>query len=532
MEWILVVFSTAEMEIATTVCLERALPFEFVCVRNLADAREAVMQRGRPRLIVASLSPPPTAEHAVPVDHAAPTGLAFLRDVRGRGTEPPCIFIDPVPSLDHQQMLLGMPGTIQMCTEAMREHLAAQAQELVFGKVPPPGQQQRLLDVDIVLNQNMCYWTLTRTKGVGATESGHFKLPEKRLRQLVLHSKLVGKLPQDETQETREFIRELGREMYRCIAAEQPVSNNLWEAVSRHTDRMKLLEKARFRFHVDVLTNQLLVEALSREDEEAPDIENYWLLQTPFLRRFGETGDRLALFKDQRSRKGPVQCLIILGNPSKFAAPAPLESIYQPIRQAADEAAWLHQYLAENQAAFRLAPPVILRYSEHARGSFGQVVRNALADGKWQMVHYSGHSDIDKNDTGYLVMGDHKDDLMDIEEFARQCRYAQFVFLNSCRSANVSFIRRSVAFNIPAVAGYAWPIRDDIAAEFSRKFYVNLFGSENLPNRFLEYAFMRARCHLHRQYPSDTFWSSPLLFMQSLDAERESDRMTVAGSVS
>jgi len=528
MDWILVVFGTREMEIATMACLKGVLPYEFVCARNLADARAALLDNGRRgcKLIVSSLAPPLTAEQAVPVDRGVPTALDFLREVRGAATDPPCIFIDPAPGAEHNEALRGLGQVLLMSTEDMLDHLAHHAQGFVAGKAPLPVAEEHLLDVDIVLGRQMCRWSLTSTKGVGGAESGWFKLTNDHLERLVTDSQLVGLTRSDAQDVTRKLILRLGRDLYRCFASDQPETNNLWDAVSRHTDRMRMLEKARFRFQVDSVTSQLLVEALSREDVDAPDSENYWLLQTPIVRRFGETGDRLPLFKDHQSREQPVQCLIILGNPSKFAATGALGKSYPAIDQAADEVTWLHEYLSANHAVFGLAPPEILRYSDYARGSFGPAVRKALASGRWQLIHYSGHSDIGPDGTGYLVLGDHQDDLIDIDGFARAAAHAQFIFLNSCRSANVRFIQRSVERNIPAVAGYAWPIRDDIAAEFSRTFYVNLFGErEKLSNRFLEYAFMRARRHLHRQYQLDTVWSSPLLFMQSLKSERASDRL-------
>lgn len=536
MDWILVISETREIELLTMACLQqKPLPCELVRVRNLATAHAALMENGRRacKLVVTSLAPPRNAELAMSVDRGIVTAVDFLREIRGGGLEPPCIFIDPAAGATQGAELCNLARTMVVAMDDMPAQLANHALAYVTGTAHVAAEDEHVLDVDIVLGRKICLWTVTNTKGTGIPEHGHFKLTSDNLERLVEYSTAIGQTNKDAQALRRKLILRLGRDMYEYFASRDPESKNLWETVSRHTDRMRLLEKARFHFQVDSSTSDLLVEALSRKEDDAPDSENYWLLQTPIVRRFGELGDRLPLFKDHGSQTGPVRCLIILGNPNRFAAPGELDNEYPAISQAADEVAWLHQYLTDNHAEFKLAPPELLRYSDYARGSFGPAVRTALASGRWQLIHYSGHSDIGADGTGYLVMGDHQDDLIDIDGFARGAAHAQFIFLNSCRSANVRFIQRSVQRNIPAVAGYAWPIRDDIAAEFSRNFYTNLFGKQhNVPNRFLEYAFMRARCHLHRQYQSDTFWSSPLLFMQSLKSERAGNEINVARRLS
>jgi CHAT domain len=523
MDWILIVSETREIELITMACLQKTLPCEFVRVRNLAAARTGLMENGRRdcKLIVSSLAPPTTAQQAMPVDRGVPTAFDFLREVRGTGTEPPCIFIDPAPGTEHSLAQRDLPRTQLMAMDDMPAHLAEYALAFLAGTVRT-GAEDHQLDVDVVLGRQICLWSVTNTQGAGVPERGHFKLTGDDLERLVNTSQAIGETRIEASELRRKLVRQLGRDMYGHFTSTEPGTASLWDSVSRHTDRMRTLEKARFHFQVDTNTSELLVEALRRKDTDVPENDDYWLLQTPIVRRFGDGADRLPLFKDYASRTAPVKCLIILGDPSKFAVTGVLNRTYEALDQAADEVAWLHQYLTDNRHEFKLAPPEILRYSDYARGSFGPAVYNALAADRWQLIHYSGHSDIGPGRTGYLVLGDHPADLIDIDGFARACAHAQFIFLNSCRSANASFIQRSVERNIPAVAGYAWPIRDDIAAEFSRTFYTNLFGEpEKLSNRFLEYAFMRARRHLHREYQTDTVWSSPLLFMQSSRSERD-----------
>ncbi len=520
MEWILVVFESAEMAIAVQACLQGTLPCRYVAVHNLKDARKALRKYPLDacRLMVSSLAPPASAEEAVPVDRGVATAVDFLAEIRDGGIDPPCIFIDAAPGSAQHEPIAGMAHVQLLAVNDMLAYLPVQAARLVAHEPPHDAGETHLLDVDIALSGTICNWHLSGKNGVGISESGSIKLDSAMLERLVIDS-LMARAVRDAPELTGKLTLRLGRDLYRCFAADID-SNGLWEAVSMYTNRMRMLEKTRFRFQVDSVTSQLLLEALTREDADAPDSESYWMLRTPFVRRFGAQADRSPLFKDRHSRETPVECLVILGNPARFAAPGALGRSYAAIGQASDEVAWLQDYLDSNRQAFGLAQPRVLRHGDYGRGEFGPAVRQALATGHWQLIHYTGHSDVGADGTGYLVLGDDPRDLLAIDEFARAATYAQFIFLNSCNSADASFIQRSVERNIPAVAGYGCPIRDDIATAFSRSFYENLFGRPEAPSRrFLEYAFMRARGHLHGTYRNENVWSAPLLFLQSMASE-------------
>lgn len=525
MNWILIIAEKTELALAAELCLAKELPFKFVCVYNLQDAREALFEYSKRscELIVSSLAAPADADAPVPVPVGwrSTTAIDFLKEVRGKNSEPPCIFIDAAPSADDFERLADIGNVKLMAVADMRQHLASHARTLVVHEPPRSAEQSHLMDVDIAFSGNICNWRLSGKNGVGISEAGSIKVENDYLERLLTDSELVGMTRSDAQDLTRKLLLRLGRDLYRCFATNLD-RKSLWEAVSHHTDRMRMLERTRFRFEVDNVTSRLLVEALAREDADAPNNEDYWMLRTPIVRRYGSHAGRSPLFKDRHSRNEPVQCLIILGNPKKFDAAGALGKEYPAILKAVEEINWLEKYLSTDHKAFGLEVPVVLRYSKYAEGDFGRVVRETLRKGAWQLIHYSGHSDIGNDGSGYLVLGDHQDDQIEIEEFARSAAHAQFIFLNSCRSANVRFVQRSVERSVPAVAGYAWPIRDDIAAAFSREFYTNLFGERGkLSRRFLEYAFMQARKYLHTTYKDTTVWSSPLLFMQSMTSESE-----------
>lgn len=528
MSWILVIHEVAQIGVVIKSCMEAASSAAIVCVSNLKEARQVLRRRvvDECQLIVSSLSPPVDAEQPMPVDRGIATAIEFLRDIRQGEDGPPCILIDPAPTFAQNAELAGMKNVLIMAVPDIVGYLTGNARSMIANEPLPASEENHLLDVEISITGNICNWHLMGKKGVGIDETGSINLNKDSLERLLLDSETVGRISptSDGLEAKRKLVRRLGRDLYRCIN-EPGESRGLWEAVSLYTNRMRLLEKTRFRFQVDSVTSQLLVEALTREDKEQPDADDYWMLRTPMVRRFGPRADRSPLFTDSSSREKPVECLIILGNPNKFQAGGAIGKGYATIRNASEEIKWLSDYLTNDSDLFGLAKPKVMRYDEHAAGTFGHAVRETLQQGQWQLIHYSGHSDIGTNGAGYLVLGDHDDDHIDIEEFARSASHAQFIFLNSCCSANVRFVQRSVERSVPAVAGYAWPIRDDIAAAFSREFYSNLFGRKEKPSdRLLEYAFLRARRYLHKEYEREAVWSAPLLFMQSMASEP--DRLT------
>jgi hypothetical protein len=77
---------------------------------------------------------------------------------------------------------------------------------------------------------------------------------------------------------------------------------------------------------------------------------------------------------------------------------------------------------------------------------------------------------------------------------------------------------------VPAVLGYRWPIGDSAARNFAECFYRHLFEDPD-GNRYLEYAFMKAKRDLHKAHlgmsGARAMWAAPLLVMQLTQSERE-----------
>lgn len=512
--WCLVLHESVDMAATVAGMLRRANVGEPILAHNIAAARNALMERGRThcQLVVSSFSPPSSADASPPLDRNRSSAIDFLREMRGVASNtPPWIFIVSYADAARVEELNALPAVARHLPGELWEHLSATAERLIEAK---SGQPLHKVDVDITLGLGgTCKWKLTGTPGHAVDEAGMIDINDGDLQRLLAYS-------DGATKGSAIMLRQLSVELY-----EQLLANNLRSglelALRDHLPRPFVLEAARIRFNIDGETSRLLVEALakpkSRQHSEDLDM---WMLRAPIVRKFGSKGDRYPLFKDRTSRHSPLNCLIVQGEHLRFSVGGALDKNFEPIPQAPAEVNWLAGYLERNREAFGLAPPCVLRRADHPASDYGDVVRRALKQGMWQLIHYVGHSATAKDGKGYLALGAGARDLIGIDEFADSAKHAQFVFLNSCQSADAGFIAKLVEESIPAVAGYAWSIDDAVAGRFCRHFYENLFEGEQ-SRRFLEYSFMRAKARLYSEHGEKPVWAAPLLFMQTLEHERD-----------
>jgi CHAT domain-containing protein len=241
------------------------------------------------------------------------------------------------------------------------------------------------------------------------------------------------------------------------------------------------------------------------------------MLQAPIFRKYNRPGERHVLFRDRETLNEPINCLIVQGRSDDFYAGAPIDRGFDPLPLLADEVENLETFL---NASRHVGKVEVLRCGEH-RGGFADALKNKLAERHWQLVHYAGHSAKGgAASRGFLVAGGDVTECIDANEFAAWSAHAQFVFLNSCRSADTYFVVQIVEKLIPAVLGYRWPIGDRPAMEFAQSFYRHLFDDSEV-NRHIEYAYLQAKRDLHRWESLACSWAAPMLVMQLLQsAER------------
>lgn len=487
---------------------------EVVFATTMTEARLAMGEHGRAncRLIVSSASVPLVVGQPPPLDRSRPTLTSFLHDMRSADAQPPCIALLPLDEGDRGEQFDEIRN-VEMVGVGSLLQLPALAAKLMSAEEGERVCLPHDVDVDIQLSDQGGHWSM-RGAGHNPIEvSGWITIEAEERNRLLTDSRAAAKAEPG-------AISQLGRDMYTHFMA-HPQKSGLELALARYTRPANTLDTVRFRFHVDEKNNQMLVETLAkpRSQQQGGDAE-FWMLKNPIFRKFGASGVRHPLFKDWNSRHKAVECLIIQGNADRFTAGGKLAQEFPRIPGAAEETNWLEKYLVKNQKLFKLGVPKVMRPGDDRGVDYGASVREALSSRNWQLIHYVGHSAIGTDGKGYLALSDGCNDLIDIDDFAARAKHAQFVFLNSCMSANSAFIMKLIEKDIPAVAGYAWTIEDHYAGAFSRSFYENLFAGA-VSQKFLEYSFMRARAHLHDTFREKPVWTSPQLFMQLSQSEPE-----------
>ena len=525
MDWTLVIHRDADMAATMAELLRGVVPGKPVATTNLADARAAMLDNGRAHcnLVVTSLSPPADADHPTPYYRDAPTIVAFLQEARaGRQDLTPGVIL-LVSTNDGARIaeLQAMGNILSLQVATAARDLEPAARRLLYPSAASANRYRHEVDVDITLSHDgLCSWSVKGAAMNSLEDSGVIRIAPEDFYDLLMSSRATGRPRSDEA------VRWIGRKLYGHIMADLVKTDSLEQRFRARLSEPGRNDAARFRFLLDEETNALLVEALGkpRDGSQHADLE-YWMLESPIFRKFGSRGERPALFKDRLSRLTPVRCLVIEGETGAFSAGGAIGRSFPRLLTASSEVDWIEAYFRDHCEPFGLAPPVVLRHRDHPGPGFGARVRDTLRAGEWQLIHYVGHSALGSDRRAYLALGGGAEECLVIDEFADLASHAQFMFLNSCRSGDARFIMKLVGRNIPAVAGYAWPIEDEVASLFARSFYENLFGNQD-SKRFIEYAFMRAKRALHQdqRFIDQPVWTAPLLYMQMRDCELDSVR--------
>lgn len=521
MSWAIVVHDEAYMGDFLRSLLADQLPgINVLAVKNFADVRIDDLERyglGECRLMVLSFSAPSHPSDPPPIEGNRSGAIAFINEIRRTRPTIPCIFLTRVVDTSSQQLCAALENVRLLGIQNINRTLPTAVSELVFNVRQGAQKLPHDVDVDItLLLGGPCTWGMFGSGGSALEDAGAFDIEERQLRELIEYSEDAT------TRGNPNMIKQVGRKMYETLFADSLVSAG-FEIALRQNINIKddtYLEAARFRFHLDSRTNTLLVETLAKPKSRRNSEEmQFWMLSAPIYRKYGSRGERKPLFKDRVTRNEAIDCLVIQGSADAFSAAAPVSSDFNAITLAKKEVGWLEKYWHDHETDFRLGHVKVMRPEDYPDKSYGEEVRKALGERKWHLIHYAGHSSI-VGEQGYLVLGDGKKDLLDIDTFARDARSAQFVFLNSCSSAKGIFVTKLVEKNIPAVVGYAWPVSDRPALKFSRQFYTELFEGQ-LSQRFLEYSFMRSKAHLFHNDEDKSAWAAPLLFMQTSHADRD-----------
>jgi hypothetical protein len=152
--------------------------------------------------------------------------------------------------------------------------------------------------------------------------------------------------------------------------------------------------------------------------------------------------------------------------------------------------------LARFRDQYRIEPCVAARIVD---------VSQALVDFKPQVVHFSGHGDMDGNlcfeDDAGLISSATPEGLATL--FGLQRRTVRCVIVNACHSMRLA---EAMARQIDHVVGMRCQIGDEAAILFSVGFYQGLFAGEPVPD-----AFHRGCALLQTEQRTEREFQTPVL---------------------
>jgi hypothetical protein len=144
----------------------------------------------------------------------------------------------------------------------------------------------------------------------------------------------------------------------------------------------------------------------------------------------------------------------------------------------------------------------------------------ALRSGKYQALHFSGHSFFNRDNPLYsnlLLYDDDRLTAYDLKSQMGENIGLQLVFLNSCHSGSASSMGGHdlhgladalVARGIPYVIGMQWDVTDNGSADFSKAFYSAISRGVRP-----EEAVRQARNFVAEEYNfRDPIWAAPILY--------------------
>ena len=181
-------------------------------------------------------------------------------------------------------------------------------------------------------------------------------------------------------------------------------------------------------------------------------------------------------------------------------------------------------YEKEEEAIYRITENLAIDMEVEDSGSL-EGLRSRLETGQYDVVHLSGHADIDRKKGPYFIMEDetgreHKvyPDLLWNEALVENP--PRLLFLSGCRTGETfnreekvhleSFARLMVERFLPAVLGWGRSVSDDQAAQAGKMIYHELSRGQSIIA-----AVQRARYELHKDFPGSSFPAWPLLRLYS-----------------
>lgn len=424
-------------------------------------------------------------------------GLKLLQRDRDGNRAVPCILLDALYNREVSRQASGKLSIDYVTREELDwdDWLAELCKKDLFAETAK--SKPLHLDLDIILPDN--HYILEIVGMPGSRVDGGLTLNDAALKKLVRASRGIQVDGNDWEEDLRSIGDELGTQIFESNFA---FASKFFEYLGRVKDR----ENVTIRFVVRRDIHPIALEAI--KDKAA---EHFWMLSAPVYRRLQEFTDRYALYQDEETKTGPINCLIIQADVECKVKIPEFGIDLSRLENVRSEARWLRFYL---NALKREKPNHIGEIA--IMSGPAAAVHEALKSGKWHIVHYAGHSFFNAStNVGYLFFPSGKGGRVEritAEEFASWLHASEvrFVYLSSCHSSEDDFVFELANGHVPAIVGFRWDIPDKHAKQYTRCFYQNL-----LERRSLEYAFFEARKQMHAKYRTEPIWASPMLVIQT-----------------
>jgi hypothetical protein len=383
--------------------------------------------------------------------------------------------------------------------------------------LPPARVEQppSFVHVSVRGTAKMCELSYFDKNGGRKHADGPIELNDEMLEKLTKYAKLLKDSLGADYKLWEFMLSECGEKIDKALTFSTKVNAALIEAMS-----LADLGNIVFCFHTDRLHFPIFYEALRRNGR-------FCALESTFARRLHieQLRGYPLLWSTATGEQRPLRCLVIEANvKGRFG-----DTILRPLPHLASECDEIRKFDRRTgnrrHEAKRPVEVTSVSTSDFGAAAFRAEVSAQLRQkGPWDVIHYAGHSIYEGEGLegkGYLFYPAERDgdaEAIPLDAFIGSLSHVGLVYMSSCQSSSESIVFGLADQNVPAIIGFRWPIRDDLALAFAKGFYEAIIVS----GMHLGPAFVAARRNLNANYPHTPHWFAPVLIVQNTpDTEKQ-----------
>jgi hypothetical protein len=380
----------------------------------------------------------------------------------------------------------------------------------------PPTPVERppsFVHVSVRGTAKMCELTYFDRNGSRKHVDGPIELDDVLLQRLTRYTKYLKDTLGNDYRNWEFMLSECGANIDKALTHSTKVNAALIEVMS-----LADLDRIVFCFHTDRLHFPIFYEALHRNGK-------FCALESTFARRLHVEQLRgyPLLWGAAAGERQLLRCLVIEANvKGRFG-----DTILRPLSHLSSECDEIrkfdHRTGNRRHEATRLVEITSVSTSDFGAAAFrAEVDAQLRRNGPWDVIHYAGHSIYEGEGLegqGYLFYPAERDgevEAIPLDAFINSLSHVGLVYLSSCQSSSESIVFGLADQSVPAIIGFRWPIRDDLALAFARGFYEAIV----VGGMHLGPAFVAARRELNKE--KTPHWFAPVLIVQNTpDAEKQ-----------